>query len=181
MYYYISDFLQDPNSIESKKVLFPVKIFNVISTGVAPNVKDTSNTKFDIPQMAKDLEIYKLNPIQISNFSGVLINSVPVKIMSKNCTIHNSWLEKILNIRRDEEIDRTTVMRNYDGKCKEIPINSYDLLVRFNSSERINQIYKVSFTPQIELRTRNVFSVSDFVYAKFMGLFGETKTIKIRV
>lgn len=101
--------------------------------------------------------------------------------MSKNCEIKTSWLERVLNIQRDTQIDRTTVFRNYDGKCTEVPINTYEILVTLNTSVTEKNMLKVSFTPQIEFKSRSLFMVSDFIYARFKGLFGQTAALKIRI
>ena len=122
-----------------------------------------------------------LRPVQISNFTGILTNMVPVKLMTKNCTMKISWLERILNIKRDTQIDRTTVFRNYDGKCKEVPINTYEILVSLNTTVSTKSMYKVSFTPQIEIKSSSLFLVSDFIHARFKGLFDDSATLKIKV
>lgn len=73
------------------------------------------------------------------------------------------------------------VFRNYDGRCTQIPINTYEILVTLNTTSISKNMYKVSFTPQIEIKSRSLFMVSDFIYAKFRGLFDDSAVLKIRI
>lgn len=84
--------------------MYALEIQHIISLKSAPSILDPQAevlAKRPPDEVNTELRNNMLSPVQINNFTGILTNIVPVKLMTKNCSIKSSWLERILNIQRD--------------------------------------------------------------------------------
>lgn len=154
VFYYLSSFLDDAKSDESKKVKYGLKVSNIKSLNKAPSVQDPEAKTLanrDIELVDRELHENILSPIQIYNFTGIIDNISGLDLLSKDCQIRRSLFSKFFNIGGDKHLDRTKVNRNYNEECLEIPSNTYDVMVRVNETVTFSKMYKVSFMPQIEI------------------------------
>jgi hypothetical protein len=105
VFYYLSGFLDDSKSEESKKVSYGLKVSNIRSLDKAPNVPDPEASKLaqrDIADVDKELHDNILSPIQIYNFTGLIDNISGLDLLSKNCNIPRSFFERLFNIQKEK-------------------------------------------------------------------------------
>lgn len=176
-YYFLSSSLKSSN-----KVSYTLQVINCQVDGYKKEgLEDAKEIKKDPVEFDKELKDTIISPVQIFNFTGKIVDLTSFELFSKNVSIKESYFERLFNFSKYVETGRTTVCRAFEEKCRTIPLNSYDILVKVNETLTYSRIYKVNFMPQIEISGKSQYLVSDWVKAKFLGFFNRTEERKIEI
>lgn len=125
-------------------------------------------------EIKRELKQNIITPIQIFNFTGNIVNLASFQLFSKNETVTTGFIESFFDFSSTTEIGRTVVCRAIEEKCGYIPEDSFDILVKVNQTRTYSRIYRVNFMPQIELKSKSSYLVSDWINATFKGFFNVT-------